>query len=153
MVFSINTTIIFFVFYLPTGRPPSASSYTTIGDLNRRINDLKVAGSNPVATTTPPGGESGNLRRDSNSTVSTCYGWVRICLITWKDSRPIFENCIGFFFFQLMLKDYLPQFPKYSQLVRISHMIEDGIEFLNFLTRKLFPSVWFVWNSQLRHCK
>ncbi|KAI5729101.1 hypothetical protein M8J77_025406 [Diaphorina citri] len=65
----------------PSGRPPSTGScYTTIGDLNRRINDLKVAGPAPppgqtsLAPSTPSPGGTEALRRDSNSTVSTCYG-------------------------------------------------------------------------------
>uniref|UniRef100_A0A8D8LYK4 Transcriptional activator GLI3 n=2 Tax=Cacopsylla melanoneura TaxID=428564 RepID=A0A8D8LYK4_9HEMI len=65
----------------PSGRPPSSgsASYTTIGDLNRRINDLKVAGTTPNTGPSPHTnpiqavGEAG-VRRDSNSTVSTCYG-------------------------------------------------------------------------------
>lgn len=79
-----------------TTMSPAQRKNIGITDLNRRINDLKMEGTVNVTQKTqftelqqrlqPPGNTQAQIRRDSNSTVSSYYGSMRSADMSRKSS-------------------------------------------------------------------
>ncbi|XP_056648164.1 transcriptional activator cubitus interruptus [Diorhabda sublineata] len=82
----------------PSTIPPANNQRKNIADLNRRITDLKMEGNTTGSAQTksqftdlqqrlqPPGNTQAQIRRDSNSTVSSYYGSMRSADMSRKSS-------------------------------------------------------------------